>query len=93
MNKSIFSACALALVAGVTYTSAANAAPNPACQWYVQTSAKQQQENAQKACGFKGPEWTTDIKVHGDFCEKQAPEVWKSLAQKRQQSLDGCKKK
>lgn len=82
----------VALLGGLTLSGLANAA-NPACQWYVQTSAKQQQENMQRACGLKGPEWSTDTKVHAAYCESHAPEDWKSLAQKRQQALDGCAKK
>ena len=85
--------CLPALLLGALSFSGLAEAANPACQWYVQTSARQQQDNLQRACGLKGTEWTIDVRALGDFCEKQAPEVWKALVQQRQQKLDACGKK
>lgn len=61
------------------------------CKWYALTSAKQQKENEQKSCGFKGPQWSKNIKKHDRWCQGQPPQVWKSIIEKRQKALAGCR--
>jgi hypothetical protein len=80
-----------AALAGLALGAGAAQAANPACNWYVQTSAKQQQENMRKGCNFRGAEWSSDVSAHAAFCERNAPEVWKGVAQRRQKQLEGCK--
>ena len=63
------------------------------CEWYARTAIKQQQENEQKKCGFKGPEWNADLRAHMAWCASVAPDVWKKSAQKRDQDLAACAKK
>jgi hypothetical protein len=76
----------------LTALAASARAANPACTWYVSQSVRQQQDNVQRACGFRGPEWSSDVKAHGVYCEGQAPQDAKALIQKRQQMLDDCAK-
>ena len=74
------------------------AAPSPAlaqsanCDWYAETSLKQQQRNEQLKCGFTGPEWSLSRQAHLGWCAMQTPDRWKAAAQKREQMLAGCKR-
>ena len=81
-------ACTL-LVNAVGVTPAAAQAN---CDWYAKTALLQQQQNEQKKCGFNGPAWSSDLKAHMTWCAAQAPDQWKSEAQKREQQLASCKK-
>ena len=63
------------------------------CDWYAKTALKQQQENEQLKCGFKGDPWSTDLKAHAAWCQSVAPEAWKEQAKKRDQDLAACSKK
>jgi hypothetical protein len=92
MKKLCLSMALLAGAGAMLLADSASAA-NPACQWYVQQSSRQQKENLDKNCGFRGPEWTTDAKLLIAYCETNAPEVWKGLAARREQMLAGCKRK
>jgi hypothetical protein len=69
-------------------SSPANAQAN--CQWYGQTALKQQQENEKLKCGFKGPDWSVDLKAHSAWCGSVAPDVWKAAAQRRDTELSAC---
>jgi hypothetical protein len=62
------------------------------CNWYADTSLKQQQRNEQGKCGFTGAEWSSDRKAHLSWCGTQAPDTWRAAAQKREQMLAGCKR-
>ena len=62
------------------------------CSWYADTALRQQQQNEQRKCGFKGPEWSSSKQAHLTWCATQAPDRWKSEAQKREQMLAGCKR-
>ena len=80
---------AAVLVAPFVLSTDVGAADN--CKWYALTSAKQQKENERKSCGFKGPQWSKNIKAHNNWCQGQPPQVWKSMVEKRQKALSGCK--
>ncbi len=62
------------------------------CAWYADTAIKQQQENEQKRCGFKGPEWNANRQAHLAWCATQSPDSWKAQAQNRQRMLASCRK-
>ncbi len=70
---------------------AANAQAN--CDTYGRLALKQMQENEQKKCGLKGPEWNTDLKAHTTWCGTVGPDHWKIQLQKREQALAACGKK
>ncbi len=73
--------------------AAAPAGAQTTCEWYARTAVKQQQENEQRKCGFKGPSWTSDLKSHLTWCASVSPDEWKRQAQKRDQELAACGKK
>ena len=60
------------------------------CSWYALTSAKQQQENEQKGCGFTGDGWSTDIQVHTAWCESVPPDQWRQAVTDRENKLKTC---
>jgi hypothetical protein len=62
------------------------------CSWYATTALKQQQQNEQRKCGFKGPEWSSNRQAHAAWCASQAPDRWKKEAQRREQLLATCKR-
>ena len=72
-------------------SSAAMAQAN--CETYGRLALKQMQENEQKKCGLKGPEWNTDMKAHMTWCGSVGPDQWKVQLQKREQALAVCSKK
>ncbi len=77
-----------ALVLGMVMAAPASAEED--CSWYAQTSAKQEQENAAKACGLKGDGWSTDLKLHEAYCLGVAPDQWRTDVQTRQADLVKC---
>jgi hypothetical protein len=77
------------LAAGV----ATHAQSQANCEWYARTALKQQQENEQRRCGLKGPEWNSDLAGHLTWCRSVPPEMWKKQAQLRDQALSNCAKK
>jgi len=82
------------LTAAVLATSAAGlalpAAAQSTCEWYARTAVRQQQENEQRKCGFKGDAWNTDLKAHLTWCATVTPDTWRKSAQKRDQDLAAC---
>lgn len=82
---------AAALAGSAILGSAAQAQSN--CDWYARTALKQQQVNEQRKCGFRGPEWSTDLRSHMAWCSSVAPDAWKAQAQRRDQALASCEKK
>lgn len=80
-------ACLLAALA-----APAAGAQSASCNWYADTSLKQQQRNEQGKCGFTGPEWSSSRQAHLAWCATQAPDAWKAQAQQREAKLAGCKK-
>ena len=66
------------------------AAANPSCDWYVAQSLRQQQDNMQRACGFKSGEWTFDLRGLTVVCEGLPPLEARGLVEKRQQMLAEC---
>jgi hypothetical protein len=82
---------ALALLGTMWLSPMASAQSN--CEWYAKTALKQQQENEQRKCGFKGPEWSSDLMAHMNWCRGVAPDAWKKQAQLREQQLAACAKK
>lgn len=83
----VWAAVAVGAASGLTLSSAA---AQSTCEWYGRHALKQQQENAERKCGFSGPEWSLDIKAHVTWCATVAPDVWKKAAQKRDQDLAAC---
>lgn len=71
----------------------APASAQSTCDWYARTAVKQQQENEQKKCGFKGPDWSSDVKAHATWCAGVPADVWRELAQKRDRDLASCVRK
>jgi hypothetical protein len=63
------------------------------CEMYGRLALKQMQENEQKKCGLKGPEWNTDFRAHINWCGTVGPDQWKVQLQKREQALAACAKK
>ncbi|MFM9943531.1 MAG: hypothetical protein ACKVP7_29035 [Hyphomicrobiaceae bacterium] len=83
---SVIAAVGSSMLLPTTATAQAN------CDWYAKTALKQQQDNERLKCGFKGPEWTTDLRAHTTWCAGVAPDAWKAQAQKRDQQLAACQK-
>lgn len=63
------------------------------CETYGRLALKQMQDNEQKKCGYKGPEWSTDLKAHITWCGGVGPDQWKVQLQKRESALGMCQKK
>lgn len=80
-----------ALIAAVAMAPAVQA--QATCEWYAKTALRQQQENENRKCGFKGPEWSSDFRAHASWCASVSPDQWRAQAQKRDQALAGCVKK
>ena len=91
----IFAKCTLpALAAGLAVVACgAPAFAQASCDLYGKLALKQMQENEQKKCGFKGPEWNSDLKAHIMWCGTVGPDQWKIQLQKREQALAACGKK
>ena len=87
--------CGGLMAAGVvgTIALAPMASAQANCDWYAKTALKQQQENEQRKCGLKGPEWSSDLVAHMSWCRGVAPDAWKKQAQLRDQQLAACAKK
>lgn len=82
-----------AAVLGTAWLLPATATAQSGCDWYAKTALKQQQENEQRKCGFKGPQWNADLNAHTIWCRTVAPDVWKKEAQLRDQQLAACARK
>jgi hypothetical protein len=89
----LMSALGLTGLSLIGLLSAAPAGAQTTCEWYARTAVKQQQENEQRKCGFKGQSWTSDLKSHLTWCAGVSPDEWKRQAQKRDQELAACGKK
>jgi len=63
------------------------------CETYGKLALQQQKENDTAKCGLSGPEWSTDLKGHIDWCTKVGPDKWKDQLQKRTAQLEACKAK
>jgi hypothetical protein len=90
-----FAKCML-LSLGASLAVAAAGVPafaQASCDMYGKLALKQMQENEQKKCGFKGPEWNTDLKAHMAWCGTVGPDQWKMQLQRREQALAACTKK
>ncbi len=86
MIKSAFLKATTMMVALIAGSSAALAN----CKTYAITAAKQQQINETQNCGFTGPYWTKDLKVHIDYCSSVSPTQWRAKLAERQKQLDTC---
>lgn len=67
-------------------------AANPSCEWYLAQSVRQQQDNLQRACGFKGAEWSFDTRSLTVVCEALPPLETRAIVEKRRQMLAECAK-
>ncbi len=77
------------LLVGASLRARAEAGQN--CKVYALAAAKQHKENEERSCGFKGPEWTKDIKAHLAWCQSVPPQEWRAMLKKRQEMLASCK--
>ena len=57
------------------------------CETYGRLALQQQRENEQRRCGFKGPEWSSDLKAHVAWCARVGPNQWRASVQSRAQKL------
>ena len=89
--SSIAKSLTCVVVFGVAGAGAVHAQAN--CEMYGRLTLKQMQENEQKKCGFKGPEWSSDLKAHVAWCGTVGPDLWKMQLQKREQALAACGRK
>ena len=79
-----------ALVAASLVFGSPASADEQDCNWYGVESAKQQQENVDKACNLTGERWTADVKAEVTWCESVSPEEWLQVVKDRKKELDGC---
>lgn len=63
------------------------------CDTYGKLALQQQKDNEAGKCGLSGPEWSTDLKGHVDWCTKVGPDKWKQQLQARTVALAACKSK
>jgi hypothetical protein len=77
-------------VSGVIMLLASPVSAAEDCNWYALTSAKQEQENVSRKCGFKGDGWSTDLRAHMAYCQSVPPEEWRKAIEARKQQLQGC---
>ena len=89
MRRSILAWTALTVL---PMAAAQTMAANPSCDWYVTQSLRQQQENMQRACGFKGAEWSFDTRSLTVVCEGLPPLEARTMVEKRRQILAECAK-
>ena len=89
MRRSILAWTALAVL---PLTAPQAMAANPSCEWYVAQSVRQQQHNMQRACGFKGAEWSFDTRSLTVVCEGLPPLEVRAVVEKRRQMLAECAK-
>jgi hypothetical protein len=88
----ICAVCVASAAIGLTFVASQTArAQSSACTWYADTALKQQQQNEQRKCGFKGPEWSTSRQTHLTWCATQSTDTWKAVAQQREKQLAACK--
>ena len=80
-----------ALTGAAGFATTASAQAN--CETYGKLALQQQKENAANKCGFKGPEWSSDLKAHIAWCGGVGPDQWKAQLQTRTQQLAACKAK
>jgi hypothetical protein len=79
---------ALATLAIAALPIAAHAQAN--CETYGKLALQQQKDNEASKCGFSGPDWSTDLKSHVEWCTKVGPDKWKEQIQLRNQALADC---
>lgn len=80
-------ACAAALLGGTALVRPADAQD---CNWYARKALEQQKQNAERKCGFRGPEWNVDLNAHLGWCRGVAPQEWQKQAQLRDRQLARC---
>ncbi len=80
------------VVVGAFAATAALAATAENCRLYALTAVKQQIENEKRQCGFKGEEWSKDLKAQLAWCQSVPPEKWREMAEKRKKALESCQK-
>jgi hypothetical protein len=70
--------------------SAGFAAPEGACRRYAADAVTAQQENARRGCGFAGPAWHGDYRVHFGWCLSQPFGTIERETYSRQSELSDC---
>lgn len=83
----------LVLAAGMACVAADQASAQANCEAYAKIALKQQQDNEQLKCGFKGDGWSADLKAHAGWCAGVSPDVWKKAIQGRHKDLEMCRKR
>ena len=63
------------------------------CDTYGKLALQQQKDNEAAKCGLSGPEWSTDLKGHVDWCTKVGTDKWKEQLLMRTAALAACKTK
>ncbi len=43
------------------------------CSAYARTAVQENNQNLRRGCGFTGPRWQSDFRVHYDWCMRQGP--------------------
>jgi len=79
-----------ALVAAALLTASPAARADQDCNWYAQTSAKQEQTNESRNCKFKGDGWTVDKTKLVAWCQSVPPDEWRKAVTDRENQLKTC---
>jgi hypothetical protein len=90
-RSSLAAAAFAGTIGAAAFAPAAQAEAN--CDWYARLALRQQQQNELKKCGFSGPEWSSELRAHANWCATVGPHEWKNEARKREQMLARCGKK
>ena len=92
MNTNFKKWAALTIILGVSAFSANSAfAMQDNCTRYALQSAKQQQTNIAKKCGFSGTEWSKNLRELKKWCNAASPDDRQSTMKKRTTALASCK--
>ena len=92
MKMNLKKSAALTIILGVSAFSANSAfAMQDNCTRYALQSAKQQQLNLVKKCGFSGAEWSKNIRELRKWCNNASPDDRQSTMKKRIEALATCK--
>ncbi|MEZ5849820.1 MAG: hypothetical protein R3D68_04100 [Hyphomicrobiaceae bacterium] len=84
---------AFIMAAGLAGLASGHAAAQANCESYAKIALKQQQDNQQFKCGFKGDGWSADLRAHSGWCAGVSPDVWKKAIQERHKDLEVCRKR
>lgn len=92
MSK-IRSLAALSVAAAVSSAAMLPAYAADGCETYGKLALQQQKDNEALKCGLSGPEWSSKLKDHIDWCQGVTAQEWQAMLKKRTVALDACKQK